>query len=301
MSASVGSEAADPNLTPLLDLVLQLIMFFMITVNFVRVDQFDDAIKLPVTTSAVAMDATAEDWVFLNLDANGKLVGTLSTFVLDTPERIKVHLMGEKAALERSAKARGKAGEIKIYIILRADKACKYGDVWKVLDSCQRAGFRFWQLRAMTKSAALRVPDRPWLAWARDAMGIPAARDTRSVTSSPRRPLSAAMPWCLIDYAGADVWRECRATRGGQCVMRKHAGNWRPSWRESGAHHHAHAGHVVPVARVFHHDISPLGAGGVSRGKPRCAASPTRRDPKCRDAGRRSFDRFPNDLHQDQR
>ena len=40
MSASVD-ETLDVNLTPLLDLVLQLIMFFMITVNFVRVDQFD--------------------------------------------------------------------------------------------------------------------------------------------------------------------------------------------------------------------------------------------------------------------
>src|SRR5438270_13113289 len=108
MSASVGSEGADPNLTPLLDLVLQLIMFFMITVNFVRVDQFDDAIKLPVATSAVAMDSSAEDLVFLNLDSTGKLVGTLSTLPLDTPEKIKVHLMQEKANLERSAKARGK-------------------------------------------------------------------------------------------------------------------------------------------------------------------------------------------------
>ncbi len=32
---------AEPNLIPLLDLVFQLIMFFMITVNFVRVEQQD--------------------------------------------------------------------------------------------------------------------------------------------------------------------------------------------------------------------------------------------------------------------
>jgi biopolymer transport protein ExbD len=150
MAASQGSEGADPNLTPLLDLVLQLIMFFMITVNFVRVDQFDDAIKLPVATSATTMDASAEDWVFLNLDSTGKLVGTLNAFVLDTPQKIKVHLMQEKANLERAAKARGKIGEPKIYIILRADKNCEYGEVWKVLDSCQQAGFKYWQLRAMT-------------------------------------------------------------------------------------------------------------------------------------------------------
>jgi biopolymer transport protein ExbD len=160
MSASVGSEGADPNLTPLLDLVLQLIMFFMITVNFVRVDQFDDAIKLPVATSAVAMDATAEDWVFLNLDSSGKLVGALGAMALDTPQKIKVHLMQEKASLERSAKARGKTGDVKVFIILRADKTCKYGDVWKVLDSCQQAGFKYWQLRAMTSQASLRVPQR---------------------------------------------------------------------------------------------------------------------------------------------
>jgi biopolymer transport protein ExbD len=150
MAASVGSEGADPNLTPLLDLVLQLIMFFMITVNFVRVDQFDDAIHLPIATSATTMDTTAEDWIFLNLDANGKLVGMLSTFVLDTPQKIKVHLMQEKANLETAARARGKKGDPKVFIILRADKDCKYEDVWKVLDSCQMAGFKYWQLRAMT-------------------------------------------------------------------------------------------------------------------------------------------------------
>jgi biopolymer transport protein ExbD len=151
MAAAVGSEGADPNLTPLLDLVLQLIMFFMITVNFVRVDQFDDEIHLPVAASAMTIDSSAEDWIFLNLDANGKLVGTLSAITLDTPEKIKVQLKQEKDDLERSARARGKTGEIKIVVILRADKDCKYADVWKVLDSCQRAGFKYWQLRAKTE------------------------------------------------------------------------------------------------------------------------------------------------------
>jgi biopolymer transport protein ExbD len=153
MSASVGNEQADPNLVPLLDLVLQLIMFFMITVNFVRADQFDDSIHLPVATSAVQIDKSAEDWVFLNLNKKGELVGTLSTFILDTPQKLKVHLMQEKASLERAAKAKGKQGDIKIVIILRADKECKYSDVWKVLDSCQQAGFKHWQLRAMTRAS----------------------------------------------------------------------------------------------------------------------------------------------------
>ena len=152
MSASVGSEGSDPNLTPLLDLVLQLIMFFMITVNFVRVDQFDDAIALPVASSAIPIDNTAEEWIFLNLDRSGKLVGALSTFILDTPEKVKVHLMREKDSLERAARARGKTGDPKVVVILRADRNCRYRDVWQVLDSCQRAGFKHWQLRVMTQA-----------------------------------------------------------------------------------------------------------------------------------------------------
>jgi biopolymer transport protein ExbD len=151
MSANVGSEGTDPNLTPLLDLVLQLIMFFMITVNFVRVDQFDDSISLPVASSALPLDNSAEEWIFLNLDGSVKLVGTLSNLVLDSPEKVKVHLMQEKEGLLRIADAKGIKGEPKIVIILRADKDCAYRDVWQVLDSCQRAGFRHWQLRVMTQ------------------------------------------------------------------------------------------------------------------------------------------------------
>jgi biopolymer transport protein ExbD len=153
MSASVGNEEIDINLTPLLDLVLQLIMFFMITVNFVRVDQFDERITLPVAQSAVPLDNTAEDWVFLNLDAQGQLVGALDGQGLDTPEKLKAFLVKEKESLEHVARAKGKQGEIKIVVVLRAHKDCRYRDVWQVVDSCQRAGFRRWQLRVMTKPA----------------------------------------------------------------------------------------------------------------------------------------------------
>ncbi len=149
MSASVDSEGIDVNLTPLLDLVLQLIMFFMITVNFVRVDQFDNSISLPLASESVPLDSSAEDWIFLNLDNAGRLVGALGTYTLDTPEKLKVHLMREKESYEAAAKERGKTGEVKIVIILRADKNCKYGDVWSCLSSCQRAGFKHWQLRVM--------------------------------------------------------------------------------------------------------------------------------------------------------
>lgn len=151
MSASVDSEGLDINLTPLLDLVLQLIMFFMITVNFVRVDQFDDAIHLPLARESVPLDNSAEDWVFLNMDQEGKIVGTMRNYALDTPGKLKAHLERERDSLERAARQRGKTGEIKVVVILRADRRCRYDEIFTCLDSCSRAGFKHWQLRVMTQ------------------------------------------------------------------------------------------------------------------------------------------------------
>jgi biopolymer transport protein ExbD len=157
MSASMeSSDAADPNLVPLLDVVLQLIMFFMITVNFVRVDQFDDSISLPVAQAAVPLDKTAEEWIFLNLDTNGKLVGNLLSFPLDTPGKLVAHLKRENVDLlrvwQQKNPGRNPDRDFKVVVVLRADKNCRYSQVWEVLDSCQRAGYRRWQLRVMTRS-----------------------------------------------------------------------------------------------------------------------------------------------------
>lgn len=152
MSGNVGGDACDVNLTPLLDLVLQLIMFFMITVNFVRVDQFDDAIKLPVASNSTPLDSKAEEYIFLNLNKGGELVGSLQSLALDTPGKLKAHLSREKANLEVAAKGRG-TNVPKVVVVLRADENVRYSKVWEVLDSCRQAGFIHWQLRVMSRAA----------------------------------------------------------------------------------------------------------------------------------------------------
>src|SRR4051812_13993459 len=60
------SSTAEPNLTPLLDVVLQLLMFFMMCVNFVT-EQVNEDIKLPDSQSAKPMDKTESDVLFINL------------------------------------------------------------------------------------------------------------------------------------------------------------------------------------------------------------------------------------------
>src|SRR4051795_4142834 len=76
MSASMKSETkAEPNLTPLLDVVFQLITFFMLCINFSQ-DNYDQRVRLPVAGSArpVEMPKAGEDRLVLNVDRQGRLL-----------------------------------------------------------------------------------------------------------------------------------------------------------------------------------------------------------------------------------
>lgn len=155
MTTSVqAGDAVDVNLTPLLDLVLQLIMFFMITINFVQAEQFASGVKLPVAQMAVPLDNKAKYRIFLNLAIDKKhdkaqLVGNLDSLTLDTPGKLHAYLLSTKEDLERKAKANGEAS-MEAVVVIRADKECRYGEVWDVVEQCQNAGFMRWQLRVMT-------------------------------------------------------------------------------------------------------------------------------------------------------
>ncbi len=73
MSASLPSTAnAEPNLTPMLDMVFQLVTFFMLVINF-KSSALDLNLKLPVVGSARMVDAAARDLIVLNLTAHGAL------------------------------------------------------------------------------------------------------------------------------------------------------------------------------------------------------------------------------------
>ena len=60
MSGSVrGGSKVEPNLTPILDMVFQLITFFMLVMNF-KAAELDQALMLPVLGSAKPMPTGSE-------------------------------------------------------------------------------------------------------------------------------------------------------------------------------------------------------------------------------------------------
>jgi biopolymer transport protein ExbD len=165
MAQGHGGEG-EPNLIPLLDLVLQLIMFFMITVNFIRVEQLAEEVLLPVAQDAVPMDRTADNWVFLNMDKEGNIVNPPSEE--DSPANVlgKEQLPGKDVTLGKIQVAVARVRDSimretrqrdpdapppNIVIVLRAHRDAPYKAVWDVLDTCRKAGYERWQLRVLHK------------------------------------------------------------------------------------------------------------------------------------------------------
>ncbi len=146
---SVSSAVkADPNLVPLLDLVLQILMFFIITVNFVA-RQVNENIKLPFAQMAKPMDKGETDVLFLNVNGKGQLEVVGRDQPLTDVSQIKVYLRNEYKDREHVVGP----GKVKTAVILRVDRDAEYKLVYQIMRQCKEQGFRKLKLRAMQKTS----------------------------------------------------------------------------------------------------------------------------------------------------
>ena len=151
MSASLSHGAsAEPNLTPILDMVFQLITFFMLVINF-KSAAMDLSLKLPVIGSARPVDMQGqEDLLILNIDAAGKLK------VFDAEQDIERYITTEAEVSRlavRSRHAEEPADEsLRTIVVVRADRAIPFRLLNRVIKVCQEHGFRRFSLKAMNRS-----------------------------------------------------------------------------------------------------------------------------------------------------
>lgn len=97
--ADVGGEKLDPNLTPLLDVVLQLIMFFMVCVNFASAQYYD--IQLPELEHGQEIAAkTGEDLLVINIEVvREDRKDEQGRFVIKQPKTTRVIFLVDKTIL----------------------------------------------------------------------------------------------------------------------------------------------------------------------------------------------------------
>ena len=132
----------EPNMTPLLDLVLQLVMFFMICANFV-LEQTDSTIKLPRAISSKALDPEVKDVLFLNVNNQGHVMPSTSNELMTNSIAVQSHLDRRYKEDQRATPPR------KTMIVLRADKETQFEKVFGVMTAARNAKFETVQIRVI--------------------------------------------------------------------------------------------------------------------------------------------------------
>jgi biopolymer transport protein ExbD len=154
------SGVTSPNLTPLLDVVLQLITFFMMLIHFgTKLEGATRAVRLPVAPAALPGADLAFDRLTVAIDARGTLLvdgdarGEGWTPLDDRSAEV---WWADQATTRRGGQETlgGPADELPTVVIVRADRSATYGAVRRALAAAQRRGFAKFSL------VVLRRPER---------------------------------------------------------------------------------------------------------------------------------------------
>lgn len=140
-----GPEHVSPNLTPLLDIVLQLITFFMMLVHFgTKVEDSALLVKLPVAPAALPGDDPGMDRLMVTLDTTGRLVSG----------KEEVPLTEQPAWWSKQASLRREGAELLALstqslptrVFVRGDRRLAYSRLRESLAQGQQAGFQRFSL-----------------------------------------------------------------------------------------------------------------------------------------------------------
>jgi biopolymer transport protein ExbD len=154
MAASMTSELkAEPNLTPLLDVVFQLITFFMLVINF-STENYDKRVRLPIAETARPLEnsqASSEDKLVLNVDRDGHLLMGGEVQPLHKAIQTIKHQADLVKLNLRAAGAKPDAtGSLPTTVVFRADKDATFASLISLIKACQDNGFRKFALKAMS-------------------------------------------------------------------------------------------------------------------------------------------------------
>jgi biopolymer transport protein ExbD len=155
MSGSLSHKArAEPNLTPILDMVFQLITFFMLVINF-KANQNDQQMELPIVGTAKPIDSKDHGpALFMMVNLNDK--GEFTVYNRPIPENEIPNYIASEAQANRLAARKqnpnfDEKDDLPTTVIIRADKKTSFSQLSRILKLCQDNGFRNFAFRAMNK------------------------------------------------------------------------------------------------------------------------------------------------------
>ncbi len=138
----------NPNLTPLLDVVLQLITFFMMLVHFgSRLEGSTKAVRLPLAPAALPGSDLTVDRLGVGINAQGQLL--VGDKPLDEAAALAWwadQAKARRAGLETLGEPAAGDALLPTVVIVRADRSASYGAVRRTLAEAQDKGFGHFSL-----------------------------------------------------------------------------------------------------------------------------------------------------------
>ena len=132
------TKVAEGDMTAMIDMVFQLIIFFMVLINFSQDDQ-NDKIKLPSSELAKPPDAPLTYPIVLHLDSNSVVYMGANVVTVETVAPLLKTEIQLLVSRNQSAKDAN--------IIIRGHKNTPGGVVQDLIKKCQELGFEKFALR----------------------------------------------------------------------------------------------------------------------------------------------------------
>lgn len=148
-STSTEAGVAKLNMTPMIDIVFQLIAFFMVVINFTEIDQ-DERIRLPSSQLAQPPKVPPQSPITLQLTSRGTVIFAGEETL---PGQNPLLWLKDRLVRERQIIARNPDRSVEeATVIIRADRDAKIGKVQELIMLCQDVGFQKYKLRAKQRS-----------------------------------------------------------------------------------------------------------------------------------------------------
>lgn len=149
-----STEPVEVDMTPMIDMVFQLIAFFMVVSNFEQT-QADERVKLPKDALAKPPEVKRENELVVNLgyfrDSQGNKLDPPIPYVFYIGEKILVQEFGKNLKQEARLMSDAKTKPSDITVVIRADSEVPTGLVQELIKLSQEAGFEKFALKATQK------------------------------------------------------------------------------------------------------------------------------------------------------
>lgn len=131
-------DLAEGDLTPMIDMVFQLIAFFMVLINFAQTES-NDRVKLPSSQLVKPPEVPLEFPIILHVAQDGEIILGGDDY---TAETLRVGLQKELAVIKAGGKTVQDAN-----VVIRAHKDTSAGDVQEVIRVAQEQQLENFALR----------------------------------------------------------------------------------------------------------------------------------------------------------